>query len=97
MWLLAKDFIELTNNNKNNKKKMMTMNHWKSFTDKKDNKKVELLRSLDNYLFTSFCNSDMTPLVSAHTINFNSDSSLIDHYNSLTHFTTTSSFSRASC
>jgi hypothetical protein len=57
---------------------MMTMNHWKSFTDiKADKKKVELLKSLDNYLYLLFCSSDMTP-VSPHTIKFNSDSSLIE-------------------
>jgi len=33
---------------------MMTMNHRKSFTDIKEDKKVELLKSLDNYLYLFF-------------------------------------------
>jgi hypothetical protein len=32
----------------------MTTNHWKSFTDIKEDRKVELLKSLDNYLYLLF-------------------------------------------
>jgi hypothetical protein len=53
MWLLAEDFIELTNSNKNNTK-MMTMNHWKSFIDTKEDKKVELLKIIGQLSLSSF-------------------------------------------
>jgi len=94
MWPLAQDFIEPpNNNNKNNKTKMMTTNHWTSFTDTKEGMKIELLKSLGNCLYLLFV-IQTWHLVSPHTIKFNSDSSLIDHSNSLTHFRPTRSFSR---
>jgi len=53
-WQLVEDFIELTNNNKNNTK-MMTTNHWKSFTDRKeDKKKCRTVKITDSYLYLLF-------------------------------------------
>jgi len=96
MWLLAKDFIELTNNNKNNNKNDDNESSEKLYWYKRRQKSwtVKITGQLS---LSFFCNSDMTPpLVSPHTIDFNSESSLIDHYNSLTHFKPTNSFPRAS-
>jgi hypothetical protein len=95
MWPLAQDFIELPNNNrqqnKNDDNESMDNLYW--YKRRLKSRTVKITGQLS---LPSFHNSYMTPLASPHTIKFNSDYSLIDHSNSLTHFKPTSSFSRAS-